>query len=236
MVSGDDRAGRERFQRIAVSYDQTNRILSLGLDQLWRRRAINILQRGPGETTLDLCCGTGEIAKALAQRQMPGRLVGLDISDAMLARASRKLGVVPHAVELVRGDACATPFKDAEFDSIICGFGLRNVSDRLVGLREMRRILRPGGRLVLLEFVPPPAGAHGWPTRIWIERVVPLLGRLLTGDAEAYEFLARSVTSFVSLGSLALEIEQAGFTAVEGRILFPGVVAVWRGMVSRQTE
>lgn len=235
MTTGEDNGG-DRFQRIAANYDRTNRILSLGLDRLWRRRAIDLLQRRPGETTLDLCCGTGEIAIALAQQRIPGKLIGLDISEAMLACASRKILAGSHAVELVCGDASAIPFADADFDSVICGFGLRNLSDRATGLREMRRILRPGGRAVLLEFVPPPVGMRGWPARAWIERAVPMVGRLLTSDAEAYEFLARSVTGFVSPASLIDEMEQAGFIAVEGRRLFPGVVAVWQGTVSWRRE
>jgi demethylmenaquinone methyltransferase/2-methoxy-6-polyprenyl-1,4-benzoquinol methylase len=230
LATGDKYAD-DRFQRIAANYDRTNRIISAGLDRIWRRQAIALLHRRPGETTLDLCCGTGEITIALAHQRIPGRLIGLDISEAMLARASRKLIAEPNAVELVRGDTGAIPFADAAVDSIICGFGLRNLRDWPGGLREMRRVLRPGGRVVLLEFIPPPSGIRGWLARTWIERVVPLLGRLLTGDDEAYRFLARSVIGFVSLGALAGEMEQAGFISVEGRRLFPGVVAVWQGRV-----
>jgi demethylmenaquinone methyltransferase / 2-methoxy-6-polyprenyl-1,4-benzoquinol methylase len=210
-------AVRAMFDRIAPVYDAMNRVMTAGLDQRWRRLAADAVVR-PSDRVLDACCGTGDLAVAGARAG--GRVTGLDFSEAMLERARRK---APE-LEWVRGDVTAMPFEDGSFDAATVGFGIRNVPDLHAGLSELRRVLRPGGRLAVLE-ITRPRGLLAPFFRIWFDGVVPLLGKVLPGGA-AYTYLPASVRRFPGPEDLARAIEAAGFGNVRYRLLAGGIVAL----------
>lgn len=208
---------RDMFDRITPVYDLMNRVMTLGLDRRWRRLAAAAAVR-PGDCVLDACCGTGDLA--LADLAAGGAVTGLDFSPRMLERARAKSA----AVEWVRGDALALPFADGAFDAATIGFGVRNLSDLERGLCELRRVLRPGGRLACLE-ITRPTGALRPFFRVWFEGVVPLLGRLIPGG-EAYAYLPASVRRFPGPEELAAICARAGFSQIRWRMLGGGIVAL----------
>jgi demethylmenaquinone methyltransferase/2-methoxy-6-polyprenyl-1,4-benzoquinol methylase len=208
------------FDRIAPVYDVMNRVMTAGLDGRWRRLTARSVA-APGARVLDACCGTGDLAIASARE---GAVVtGLDFSEAMLDRAQRK---APE-LEWVRGDALDLPFADGTFDGATVGFGVRNVEDLERGLRELRRVLRPGGRLGILE-ITRPQGLLAPFYRLWFDGVVPLLGKLLPGGG-AYTYLPASVRRFPGPDELAELLRDVGFTRVEYRLLAGGIVALHTG-------
>ena len=181
-------AVRSMFDRIAPVYDLMNRVMTAGLDVRWRRRAARAVVHD-GDRVLDAACGTGDLALAdLAAGA--GRVTGLDFSEQMLVRARRK----STEIEWIQGDLLALPFADATFDAATVGFGVRNVADLELALRELRRVLRPGGRLAILE-ITQPRGLLRVFFGVWFDRVVPLLGKVLPGGA-AYTNLPASVKRF----------------------------------------
>jgi len=208
---------RSMFDRIAPVYDAMNRVMTAGLDQRWRRETAAAVVK-PGDLVLDLCCGTGDLA--LADASAGGRVTGLDFSPAMLERAQRK---APDLI-WVEGDALALPFEDAAFDVATAGFGIRNLDDLELGLREARRVLRAGGRLGILE-ITQPTGALRPFFRVWFDRVVPVLGKVLPGGA-AYTYLPASVRRFPGPEELRAAIERSGFTDVRYRLFAGGIVAL----------
>jgi demethylmenaquinone methyltransferase/2-methoxy-6-polyprenyl-1,4-benzoquinol methylase len=205
------------FDRIAPVYDAMNRVMTAGLDRRWRRITVEQVVR-PGDRVLDACCGTGDLA--IAARRRGAKVVGLDFAEAMLERARRKSA----EVEWVRGDVLALPFEDGSFDAATVGFGIRNVEDLPAGLRELRRVLGPGGRLGVLE-ITRPRGALAPFYRVWFDGLVPLLGRLLPGGS-AYSYLPASVRRFPDPESLSALLEEAGFSQVRFRLLAGGIVAL----------
>jgi demethylmenaquinone methyltransferase/2-methoxy-6-polyprenyl-1,4-benzoquinol methylase len=205
------------FDRIAPVYDAMNRVMTAGLDRRWRRITVEQVTR-KGDRVLDACCGTGDLA--IAARTRGADVVGLDFSEAMLERARAK----SREIEWVRGDVLALPFDDASFDAVTVGFGVRNVDDLEAGLRELRRVLRPGGRVGILE-ITRPRGALASFYRLWFDRVVPALGRVLPGGA-AYTYLPASVRRFPGPEELAALLEDAGFAAVRFRLFAGGIVAL----------
>jgi demethylmenaquinone methyltransferase / 2-methoxy-6-polyprenyl-1,4-benzoquinol methylase len=215
---------RAMFDRIAPVYDAMNRVMTAGLDQRWRKATVRETVR-PGDRVLDACCGTGDLAVA-ARAAGAGHVVGLDFSERMLERARRK---APE-LEWVQADVLALPFEDASFDSAVVGFGVRNVEDLEAGLRELRRVLRPGGRLGILE-ITTPRGFLAPFYRLWFDRIVPLLGRLLPGGA-AYTYLPASVRRFPGPEDLADLLARCGFAAVEFRLFAGGIVALHVGEAS----
>jgi demethylmenaquinone methyltransferase/2-methoxy-6-polyprenyl-1,4-benzoquinol methylase len=209
------------FDRIAPVYDAMNRVMTGGLDRRWRR--ITVEQSvSPGDRVLDACCGTGDLAIA-ARRHGAAEVVGLDFSAQMLERARRK----DHEIEWLQGDVLALPFEDASFDSATVGFGIRNVDDLEAGLRELRRVLRDGGRLAILE-ITTPRGLLAPFYRVWFDRVVPLLGRVLPGGA-AYTYLPASVRRFPVPEELTRLLEANGFEDVRFRLFAGGIVALHVG-------
>jgi len=210
-------AVRRMFDRIAPVYDAMNRTMTAGLDRRWRRLTAQAVVR-PGDDVLDACCGTGDLAIAAARAG--GTVTGLDFSPAMLARARRKAP----ALEWIEGDLLSLPFGDASFDSATVGFGVRNVEDLARAVDELRRVLRPGGRLGVLE-ITRPKGLLAPFFRIWFDRVVPLLGKLLPGGS-AYTYLPASVRRFPGPEELADMIRVAGFRNVRVRLLAGGIVAL----------
>ncbi len=208
---------RGMFDRIAPVYDVMNRVMTAGLDRRWRRLTAEAVVR-PGDRVLDACCGTGDLA--LACLRMGGNVTGLDFSERMLERARRKSG----EVDWVRGDLLALPFAEGEFDAATVGFGIRNVPELEAGLAELRRVLRPGGRLGVLEIVRPRGLLRPF-YAIWFDRVVPLLGKVLPGGA-AYAYLPASVRRFPGPDELADALRTAGFGGVEYRLFAGGIVAL----------
>jgi demethylmenaquinone methyltransferase / 2-methoxy-6-polyprenyl-1,4-benzoquinol methylase len=208
---------RSMFDRIAPVYDAMNRTMTAGLDRRWRRLTAEATVR-PGDFVLDACCGTGDLAIAAARRG--GKVTGLDFSPAMLERARRK---APQ-IEWIEGDLLSLPFGDESFDSATVGFGVRNVEDLGRSIEELRRVLRPGGRLGILE-ITRPRGLLAPFYRLWFDGVVPLLGKLLPGGS-AYTYLPASVRRFPGPQELAAMIETAGFRNVRVRLLAGGIIAL----------
>jgi demethylmenaquinone methyltransferase/2-methoxy-6-polyprenyl-1,4-benzoquinol methylase len=208
------------FDRIAPVYDAMNRTMTVGLDRRWRRITAETVVR-PGDSVLDACCGTGDLAIACARAG--GRVTGLDFSPAMLARARRK---APE-LEWVEADVLALPFADESFDATTVGFGVRNVEDLERALSELRRVLRPGGRVAVLE-ITRPLGLLAPFYRLWFDGIVPRLGRLLPGGA-AYTYLPASVRRFPAPGELAALLTAARFDEVRYRLFAGGIVALHTG-------
>jgi demethylmenaquinone methyltransferase/2-methoxy-6-polyprenyl-1,4-benzoquinol methylase len=218
---------RAMFDRISPSYDRMNRLMSAGRDGRWRALGVRASGVQPGDRALDVCCGTGDFAIELRRAIGPaGHVVGLDFAPEMLAVARRKCP----AVEWVQGDALALPFGDGEFAAACVGFGVRNLSDAERGFAEMARVVRPGGRVVCLEMSTPPAPIRPL-SQVWTDRGVPVLGRLVAGDADAYRYLPASVHRFPPAPELAAIMEQAGLIDVSFRRLMLGVVALHVGTV-----
>lgn len=216
------------FSDIAPTYDFLNRAFSLGADRLWRRRAAASLLRGvAGEARprlLDLAAGTADVA--LEVRRQAGaraRVAGVDFALPMLARGRKKAAKANAALSLVQGDALGLPFRDGVFDGVIVSFGLRNLEDREAGLREMGRVTRAGGRLVVLEFGRP-GGLFGLLYAAYFRVLVPLVGRLVSTHPRAYSYLPRTVSEFPGAERLSEMIREAGFGQVRHRPMTGGVV------------
>ncbi|HVC86506.1 MAG TPA: ubiquinone/menaquinone biosynthesis methyltransferase [Gaiellaceae bacterium] len=220
-------AVRTMFDRIAPVYDVMNRVMTAGLDVRWRRLAAESVVR-QGDRVLDGACGTGDLALA-DLKAGAGTVTGLDFSEAMLARARRKTALRDDALDWVHGDLLALPFADATFDSATVGFGVRNVSDLELALAELRRVLRPGGRLAILEITQPRGILRPF-FRLWFDRAVPLLGKILPGGA-AYTYLPASVKRFPDAESLARQLRDGGFGEVRYRLLAGSIVALHTGTV-----
>jgi len=219
------------FGRIAGRYDLANTLLSLGRDAAWRRRAAAATGLRPGQAALDVACGTGRLTRELARRVAPGgRAVGVDFSDEMLQVAKRD-----HPdLEFQQADALALPFPDATFDASTMAFGLRNLVDPVLGAGEMARVVRPGGTLLVLEFLRPPAGAAGRAYRLYLERGLPLAGGWITGDRRAYQYLADTVETHLAADELREVAASAGWAAPTVARLNLGTVALMVGRAGPQ--
>jgi demethylmenaquinone methyltransferase / 2-methoxy-6-polyprenyl-1,4-benzoquinol methylase len=208
---------RSMFDRIAPVYDVMNRVMTAGLDRRWRRLTVaEVVQ--PGARVLDACCGTGDLAVE-AERE-GGLVTGLDFSGEMLVRARRKSATI----EWIQGDLLALPFEAGSFDAATVGFGVRNVADLGEGLRELRRVLRPGGRLAILEITQPRGPLKPFFT-LWFDTIVPLLGRVLPGG-KAYTYLPASVRRFPGAEELAALIDESGFEGARFRLFGGTIVAL----------
>jgi demethylmenaquinone methyltransferase/2-methoxy-6-polyprenyl-1,4-benzoquinol methylase len=224
-------AVRRMFSSIAPRYDLLNHLLSANVDKVWRRRAVDRLgwERAPAGTYLDNCAGTLDLAVELARRAgFRGRVVGSDFTFAMLERGADKLAQLP--VEPACADALTLPFGDAAFDGATVGFGVRNLADLDAGLAEMARVLKPGARLVILEFTTP-----SWqPFRAlylgYFLKVLPLVGRMVSKHSTAYTYLPESVRQFPEPPELAARLERAGFRDVAWKTLSGGIAALHGGV------
>ncbi len=220
------------FDRVAPRYDLLNRLLSFGLDPSWRRHVVSLLPSRPGQRALDLATGTADQALALASAGGRfAKVIGLDVSSGMLDIGRRKVAArgLTDRVELVAGDAEAIPLPDASFDAVTMSFGIRNAAAREKVLKEMLRVLVPGGRAVILEFSLPGARLWRWPYLAYLRLAVPALGALLAGNAAAYRYLGRSIEAFPSPKEFERMMESAGFAGVEARPLTLGVVTAYQG-------
>jgi demethylmenaquinone methyltransferase/2-methoxy-6-polyprenyl-1,4-benzoquinol methylase len=223
-------AVRSMFDRIAPRYDLLNRVLSAGTDVRWRRRAVRFLDPGPDARVLDLCTGTADLLIEALVRGGGRSGVGLDLSPRMLKRGAEKLARrgLDSRSALVVGDVETLPLRESLFDGALVAFGIRNVGEPVRAMREVRRVLRPGGRFVVLEFSMP-GGPLGAAYRLYFRRVLPRLGGLVSGDGSAYAYLPASVVRFPSPREFASLMEEAGFTDVGWRLLTGGIACLHRG-------
>jgi demethylmenaquinone methyltransferase / 2-methoxy-6-polyprenyl-1,4-benzoquinol methylase len=231
---------RRMFDRVAPRYDLANTVFSLGQDRAWRQAAARAAGLAGGQTAVDVACGTGALTRELAASAPGATVLGVDFSWEMVRRAAaapgppdspgHPLGVprTPPAAYLV-GDALRLPLRDASADVVTIAFGLRNLPEPGRGLLEFRRVLRPGGRLVVCEFSQPVVPVLRGVYRRYLTRLMPLAARRLTSDPEAYQYLARSIGAWPDQPGLAAWLQQAGFTAVAWRDLTGGIVALHRG-------
>lgn len=219
------------FDRVAGRYDLLNSLMTAGLHHSWRMRGADRAELAPGDSVLDVCCGTGDLAFELAQRVSPGgHVVGCDFSEPMLDLAREK--AAQRGVDSVRfewADALQLPYDDDRFDAVTVGFGLRNFADRDRGLQEMSRVLKPGGTLVILEFTEPSRPPFSTFYSLWFDRIVPVLGRL-TDNPEAYAYLTESVHSFPDPGGLAAKMDAAGLERIRWLLLAGGILAIHSGV------
>jgi len=219
---------RSMFDRIAGVYDLMNTAMTAGLHHRWRERAADRAELAPGDSALDVCCGTGDLALELGRRVDPGgEVVGCDFSEPMLAAARRK-AVDAAGVRFEWADALDLPHAPATFDAVTVGFGVRNLADLERGLAEMTRVLRPGGRLVILEITQPRRPPLSTFFSLWFDRIVPLLGTI-AGDRDAYSYLPESVKRFPDPRRLAALMADAGLERIRYTILAGGIIAIHSG-------
>jgi demethylmenaquinone methyltransferase/2-methoxy-6-polyprenyl-1,4-benzoquinol methylase len=211
------------FDRIARVYDRMNSVMTAGMHHRWRRRAADLARVGPGSRALDVATGTGDLAIELSGRG--AQVVGLDFSERMLELARTKAP----AIEFVQGNALELAYPDASFDAVTVGFGARNFADLDRGLRELARVTRPGGRVVILEITTPQKPPLSWFFRFWFDRVVPALGRV-AGDPDAYTYLPSSVRRFPSPRELAERLVAAGLEDVRWVLTAGGIIAIHAGV------
>jgi demethylmenaquinone methyltransferase/2-methoxy-6-polyprenyl-1,4-benzoquinol methylase len=227
------------FDRIAGVYDRMNAVMTAGLHHQWRRRATELAALGPGMRALDVATGTGDLAFELARRVAPdGMVVGADFSERMLELARGKADEPKHApprgvrLRFEAANALALPYADGEFDAATVGFGARNFSDLRGGLSEMARVVRPGGRLVVLEITTPTRPPLSTVLEVWFDHVVPVLGRL-AGDPDAYTYLPSSVRRFPAPQELAALMWDCGLRHVRYLLTAGGIISLHVGEVPR---
>ena len=211
------------FDRLAGRYDLLNTLLSGGSDGRWRRAAARATGLRPGGNALDVACGSGKLSQELLK--VAGQVVGLDFSTGMLEVAAARAP----GPRYVRGDALALPFADAEFDAATIAFGLRNLADPVRGLAEMRRVVRPGGRMVVLEFVKPRPTLAGRAYRFYLAQGLPRIGGLVSGQPRAYRYLADTIDSYRSPDELLELARRAGWGEPSLRLLTLGTVGILAG-------
>lgn len=220
---------RGMFDRIARFYDRMNSVMTAGMHHRWRARAADLAALAPGDRALDVATGTGDLAIELRRRVGDaGEVVGLDFSESMLALARAKAP----GLRFDQGNALALPYADGEFAAATVGFGARNLSDLRAGLAEMRRVVRPEGRVVVLEITTPRRPPLSWFFGLWFDRVVPLLGRV-AGDSDAYAYLPSSVRRFPGPAELGAELSAVGLVDVRWVLTAGGIIAIHVGTVPR---
>jgi demethylmenaquinone methyltransferase/2-methoxy-6-polyprenyl-1,4-benzoquinol methylase len=232
-VDHPEKAARVRamFDQIAPRYDLLNHLLSLNIDKRWRARVVRELRAAlsrPGARALDLCCGTGDLSLALREGYPDAEIVGLDFSAQMLVRARDKARSA-RPVPFVQGDATTVPFADATFDAVTIAFGLRNLGSVEAGLAEIRRLLRPGGRAIVLEFSKPVVPVFREAFNFYFSHVLPRVGAVVSGSAGAYSYLPASVKAFPDQRGLKAIMEGAGFGGVRYTNLSGGIAAAHVG-------
>ena len=230
---------REMFTQIAPRYDLLNHLLSLQLDRLWRARVAKRLKpllANSESSVLDLCCGTGDLAITLATRYKT-RMIGADFAHPMLVRAreksawlhSRTLAQL-RPIRFIEADGLRLPFADNSFDVVTTAFGFRNLANYETGLQEIRRVLKPGGTIAILEFTEPPAGLLGNLYRWYFWEILPRIGGLISGDRSAYTYLPKSVSKFLRPAELATLMTAGGYAPVDYSVWTLGTVALHTGV------
>jgi demethylmenaquinone methyltransferase / 2-methoxy-6-polyprenyl-1,4-benzoquinol methylase len=221
------------FDRVAARYDLLNSLMSAGLHHRWRERAADIADAGAGDSVLDVCCGTGDLTFELAQRVAPGgHVVGCDFSEPMLDLARDKASArSASGVRFEWADALNLPYDADRFDIATVGFGVRNFADRDRGLHELNRVLRPGGKLVVLEFTKPRRPPFSTFYSLWFDRLAPILGRL-SDDPEAYAYLTESLNTFPAPKGFAEKMDAAGLAQIRYTVLAGGIVAIHSGIAA----
>jgi demethylmenaquinone methyltransferase/2-methoxy-6-polyprenyl-1,4-benzoquinol methylase len=219
-------AVRQMFEGVAPRYDLLNRVLSLGIDRSWRRAVVASLGLGEGHVALDLCCGTGDLALEIAGS---ARCVACDFTWNMLTRAQSKATDAGASIGLAAADTLSLPFPDDTFDAATVAFGLRNLADMDRGLREMRRVLKTGGKLAILEFSHPRGPLLRAPYRFYLNVLLPRLGDLLSSKGEAYRYLAESIMGFPEPDTLVEMMRRAGLKDTGFQRLTGGIVAIHSG-------
>lgn len=222
------------FSSIAGRYDFLNHFLSLNIDRAWRRRLVRLSGATENSRVLDVATGTGDVALAFANAGVED-VIGLDPADGMLeiGRAKVERAGFSQRVRMIEGDALTMPFPSHTFDVLTIAFGLRNLPDYRAGLREMTRVLRPGGRLLVLEFFPPRGGAFLPLYRFYLGRVLPVVGSIVSGSREAYRYLAASIESFVSHEEMTTMMMEAGIGEVNRTRLTGGIACIYHGIVEK---
>lgn len=224
------------FDRISARYDLLNSVMTAGLHRRWRERAADVARLAPGDQVLDVACGTGDLAFELAHRVAPGGSVtGVDFAAEMLAVARKKqfaaLAGVDTEVVFETANALDLPYDDDTFDAVTVGFGARNFSDLARGLREMARVVKPGGKIVILEISQPQMPPLSWFYGLWFDRIVPLLGHV-GGDDSAYSYLHESVKRFAGPHDLAAVLAEAGARDVRWISAAGGIITIHHAVVA----
>jgi demethylmenaquinone methyltransferase/2-methoxy-6-polyprenyl-1,4-benzoquinol methylase len=239
---GEQRAAKvnDLFATIAGRYDLINDLQSFGLHRYWKKRLLKLANGRPGERALDLCCGTGDVAFALSRQGL--EVVGLDFSEPMLAVASRraksqisdfKFQNPAPPVQFLRGDAQQIPFPDASFDLVTISYGLRNLADWELGLREMKRIIRPGGRMLVLDFGKPDNALWRGLYFQHLKWFVPLMGRFFCGDADTHGYILESLKHYAAQKGIAAKMEELQLTDVRIINLMGGIMSINYGVKPR---
>lgn len=231
MPKADD--VRTMFDRIARRYDLMNRVMTLGIDRRWRHAAVRAAKVDPSTRALDVCCGTGDISFLLAEAGAE-HVTGLDFSGGMLEQARRRQhnhrdASAARRIDFVQGDALALPFDDDTFDVVTVSFGVRNVEDLALAYREFARVARPGARIVCLEITRPKSRVANWFYDVWFDRIVPLMGAIVSRDKAAYTYLPESTKSFPRPPQHAEVIKAAGIGSVTWKRYGAGIVALHSG-------
>ena len=219
---------RSIFSSIAGRYDTFNRLASLGIDKGWRRALVKACALTPSSRVLDLCAGTGDVSLAIARQAGPGLIVVTDFTPEMLDIAREKAEEYSGATELrfEHADAQELPFADESFDCVTVAFGVRNLPERERNFTEVRRVLKPGGRYVILEFSRPPFAPWRGAYHVYLRHAIPFIGGMLTGERQGFVYLNDSIRRFPAQEELAAELRQAGFSAISWRDLSGGIVAL----------
>jgi demethylmenaquinone methyltransferase / 2-methoxy-6-polyprenyl-1,4-benzoquinol methylase len=227
------------FDRIARVYDRLNSVMTAGLHHAWRRRAAQLAGLAPGDRALDVATGTGDLALELGHRVAPdGAVIAVDFSEQMLKFAREKLAdrglrtssPVDVEISFQHANAMALPFEDGEFDAATVGFGARNFADLPLGLAEMVRVVKPGGRVVVLELTTPTEPPLSTFFDLWFDRIIPVLGRV-AGDSAAYSYLPSSVRRFPGPEALAAVMSEVGLDSITYRLTAGGIIAIHVGEV-----
>jgi demethylmenaquinone methyltransferase/2-methoxy-6-polyprenyl-1,4-benzoquinol methylase len=229
----DPQRVQNMFDRIAGRYDLLNRVMTMGIDKRWRKAAVRATGARSGSKVLDVCCGTGDLTFLLARAGAD--VIGADFSENKLAQARLRVGKQPVAianrVQFQQGDAMALPFADDTFDALTVSFGVRNVASLDTAFAEFHRVVRPGGTVVCLEITRPRRFPFTLFYKVWFDRVVPVVGRLLSGDAEAYSYLPESTLAFPQPKVLAESLRGLGYDSVGFRTFAGGIVALHTALV-----
>lgn len=220
---------RGMFDGIAGTYDLLNHLLSAGIDVVWRRKTVDLLDPKPGWQVLDLATGTGDLGFEVASRDPTISVRGADVSIGMLRHGVEKERSRADRLDFLAGDAEGLPFPDASFDGVTIGFGIRNVADLPLGLREMHRVMKPGGRLAVLEFSKPTTPIVRGIYFLYFKRILPLIGKLVSRDPQAYTYLYESVMLFPEGDVFCSHLSEAGFDSVQQVRLTFGIASIYIG-------